>query len=72
MINTQKNKAIFLYRDIVIDKKVSNTTNNIFASNTFIFLKCENKTLGIALTNNSIGKASMPDIVKNKIILPIN
>ena len=41
---------------------VSNTIKITFASNSFIFLKCENNTLGIALTNNSSGNASIPDI----------
>ena len=68
-------KQIFRQNNIptpqmAIDNNVSNTTNITFASNSFIFLKCENKTLGTAFTNSSIGKVSMPDIAKNKMMLP--
>lgn len=45
---------------------VSNTIKITFASNSFIFLKCENNTFGIALTNDSSGNVSIPDIPKKQ------
>ena len=53
-----------------MDNNVSKTTKSTLASIAVIFLKCENKTLGIAFTNSSIGNASIPDMTKNNTMLP--